>query len=596
MEDGQIKAELVFIPSPGRGHILAALEMAKLLIHRDQRLSVTVMVIDPLYDPKNRGHSGSHHFSVSNPGIRFIDIPHVEESVSTGSPPAASFQIIEFIESHKAHVRKEVARMVQDSGPNHKLAAFVVDMFCIGMMDVAHEFDLPSYVFFTSGAAALGLMLHFQGLPDYHNQDPTPSGNSDEISVPSYTFPVPVKLLPAFTTAMTNGGNQMFMNLARRIRQTKGIIVNSFLELESHAMNSLSGDDKIPPVYPVGPILHVDSGDSQNPIHDEIMKWLDRQPDCSVVFLCFGSKGYFDEVQLKEIALALEKSGHRFLWSLRKPPGGENKLETPGEYENPDEVLPEGFIQRTAGVGKVIGWAPQVAVLSHPAVGGFVSHCGWNSTLESIWCGVPMSVWPLFAEQSVNAFQLVKDLGVAVEINMEYKMSFDGVANMIVMADEIENGIRRLMEAQSEIRVKIKALKAESRKTVVENGSSFEFVRRFINDVMVINGGWGDERGNRRIKLICPSVSKTVQISACDEQKLDFRSIARAFRLDPSTLNLNGHFISRGVDLIASSVMWKSLTGFFSARGLSTSADDSGALVVDDKFSRSGHKSKVCVF
>ncbi|KAL6497880.1 hypothetical protein OROHE_026907 [Orobanche hederae] len=105
----------------------------------------------------------------------------------------------------------------------------------------------------------------------------------------------------------------------------------------------------------------------------------------------------------------------------------------------------------------------------------------------------------------------------------------------------------------------------------------------------------GDERGNRRIKLICPSVSKTVQISACDEQKLDFGSIARAFGLDPSTLKLNGHFISRGVDLIASSVTWKSLTGFFSARGLSTGADDSGALVVDGKFSRTGHKRSHCL-
>ncbi|KAL6570526.1 hypothetical protein OROGR_000076 [Orobanche gracilis] len=484
--EGQIKAELVFIPSPGRGHIIAALEMAKLLIHRDQRLSVTVLVIDPLYDPKNRGHSVLHHFLQSNPGIRFIHIPRVEESLSTGSPPAAAhFNITGFIESHKAQVRNEVARLIQDSGPNHKLAAFVVDMFCTEMKDVAHEFGLPTYVFLTSGAAFLGLLLHFQGLKDYHNQDPTPSGKSDDISVPSYRFPVPVKLLPAFMISITNDGNQMILNMARRIRQTKGIIVNTFLELESHAMNILSEDEKIPPVYPVGPILHVDSGDSQNPKHDEIMKWLDRQPDSAVVFLCFGSKGHFDEVQVKEIALALEKSGHRFLWSLRKPPGVENKLETPGEYENPDEVLPKGFIQRTTGIGKVIGWAPQVAVLSHPAVGGFVSHCGWNSTLESIWCGVPMAVWPLGAEQPANAFQLVKDLGVAVEINMEYKKSFDGAANMIIGADEIENGIRRLMEAESEIRVKIKALKAESRTTVVENGSSFEFVRQLIDDVMV---------------------------------------------------------------------------------------------------------------
>ncbi|KAK6163695.1 hypothetical protein DH2020_000559 [Rehmannia glutinosa] len=98
------------------------------------------------------------------------------------------------------------------------------------------------------------------------------------------------------------------------------------------------------------------------------------------------------------------------------------------------------------------------------------------------------------------------------------------------------------------------------------------------------------EKGKRRIKLFCTSVSKIIQISAWDEQKLDLGSIARAFGLDPNTLKLNGHFISRGVDLIASSVTWKSLIGFFSARGLSTGATDSDALLVDGKFSKIGPK------
>ncbi|KAK4409197.1 hypothetical protein Sango_0500700 [Sesamum angolense] len=101
-------------------------------------------------------------------------------------------------------------------------------------------------------------------------------------------------------------------------------------------------------------------------------------------------------------------------------------------------------------------------------------------------------------------------------------------------------------------------------------------------------GGGGE--GKRRIKLFCPSLSKIVQIIAWDEQKLDLGSIARAFRLDPNTLKLNGHFISRGVDLVASSVTWKSLIGFFSARGLSTGANDSDALLVDGKLSKVGSK------
>uniref|UniRef100_A0ABD3DZH9 Glycosyltransferase n=1 Tax=Castilleja foliolosa TaxID=1961234 RepID=A0ABD3DZH9_9LAMI len=434
--EGKIKAELVFIPSPGRGHLPAALEMAKLLVNRDQRLSVTVLLTQSSNDTKNSLGSYSR--------IRLVNLPQLE-------PPSNS--------TLQKHVRNEAAKL-------RNLVGFVVDIFCTSMIDVAHELGVPAYLFFTSGAATLGLLLHLQGLLDHENQDPTVfKSPNDEIFVPSYGSPFPVKFLPT----MLLGDNQMAMDMARRIRRTKGIIVNTFSELEIPAMKFLSQDEKTPPVYPVGPVLHVDSVDDRNPI----MKWLDDQPDSSVVFLCFGSNGFFDETQVREIALALENCGHRFLWSLRKPSG---------EYEDLSEVLPEGFIERTAGIGKVIGWAPQVDILSHRAVGGFVSHCGWNSTLESIWCGVPMAVWPLFGEQSVNAFQLVKDLGVAVEINMEYKKSS---ANMIVRADEIMNGIRRLMEPVSDIRVKVEALKVKSRMAVGENGSSFESIGRFISHVMV---------------------------------------------------------------------------------------------------------------
>ncbi|KDP26370.1 hypothetical protein JCGZ_17528 [Jatropha curcas] len=94
----------------------------------------------------------------------------------------------------------------------------------------------------------------------------------------------------------------------------------------------------------------------------------------------------------------------------------------------------------------------------------------------------------------------------------------------------------------------------------------------------------------RTVKLLCPSLSQTVAFAAWDDQKLDLGSIARAFGLEPSTLKLNGHFISRGIDLVSSSVTWRSLLNFFSAKGLSTGRDDKDALLVDGKLSKSGTK------
>ncbi|MFS7924704.1 putative anthocyanidin 3-O-glucosyltransferase [Helianthus anomalus] len=258
-------------------------------------------------------------------------------------------------------------------------------------------------------------------------------------------------------------------------------MVNTFLELETHAVESLSGDISVPTVYPVGPILNLE-GSSGKPSDDDVIRWLDSQPPSSVVLLCFGSMGSFDEVQVKEIARALEQSGHRFVWSLRRPrSNGTTKV--PSDYEDPGAVLPEGFLERTDGVGKVIGWAPQVALLAHSAVGGFVSHCGWNSVLESIWFGVPVATWPVYAEQQMNAFEMVVELGLSVEIKCDYiRDLFDPKAKTpIVSAEVIQNGIRRVME-DKEVRRKAKEMSEKSRAAVAKGGSSYAAVGNLIQD------------------------------------------------------------------------------------------------------------------
>ncbi|KAI3804291.1 hypothetical protein L1987_25722 [Smallanthus sonchifolius] len=240
----------------------------------------------------------------------------------------------------------------------------------------------------------------------------------------------------------------------------KAIIVNSFLELETHAIHALSSDDTVPLVYPVGPILNLEGGSGAGkPLDDGVIKWLDNQPPSSVVFLCFGSMGSFGEVQVKEIARALEQSGHCFEWSLRQPPSYSTSIVT-RDYKHPEEVLWEGFLERTEGIGKV-------AVLAHRAVRGFVSHCGWNSLLESLSFGVPVATWPMYAELQLNAFEMVVELGLAVEIKLDYKKDlFNPMAEtVIVMADEIESGIRRLMEDES-VRGEVKKMSEKCRSTV----------------------------------------------------------------------------------------------------------------------------------
>lgn len=472
--------ELVIIPSPGMGHLVPALEMAKLLIAREEQLSITVLVMKMNLDSNLNPYiqSLSSNANCTSSRLKFIHLPRDESALKLLN---INTFFSGFIDSHKPQVRHVVAQIQQSKTAT--VSGFVVDMMCTTMIDVANEFGGPTYVFYTTSAAMLGLHFHMQSLRDDFSTDVTnyKDDPESEIAVPSYFNPFPAKCLP-FIFLDKEGGTTMFLDISKRYRETRGILVNTFQELETHAIKSLSLDEKIPPIYPVGPLLNLNSGvgDKEESSHQEIIKWLDGQTPSSVVFLCFGSSGSFNEEQVKEIAQALEGSGYRFLWSLRKPPPKDSWY--PSDYENHEDVLPQGFLQRTKGTGKVMGWAPQAVILSHYAVGGFVSHCGWNSILESIWFGVPMATWPMYSEQQANAFQLVKDLGMAVDIKMDYKIS--GNKTDVIKAEEIEKAIRQLMDPENGIRMKVKDMKEKSRLALKEGGSSYTSVGRFIEQVM----------------------------------------------------------------------------------------------------------------
>ncbi|XP_019175114.1 PREDICTED: anthocyanidin 3-O-glucosyltransferase 6-like [Ipomoea nil] len=477
MEDA---IELVFIPAPGMGHLVSAVGTAKLLLQTRPHLSITILIIKLPFAPDAKINSYIDSLLADekdNPRLKLVPLPEDLDALKGHTDKVSIFRA--FLDSQKIKVRDYCVNEIQRSSGSsaRRLAGFVVDMVCTSMMDVAEEFGVPAYVFFTSGAAILGLLF----LAEDHGKDISEFKDSDpDLNISTYSKPFPVKLLPKTGLDTTEFG--------RRVQQAKGVIVNTFFDLEPHALQSLSNDERFPPIYPVGPILNLNGHRNNNSTSEkQILEWLDHQPASSVVFLCFGSGGAFPEPQVKEIAYALERSGQRFLWTLRKPP-------SPGsigltEYTNLEEVLPEGFSERTKSIGKVIGWAPQTAVLAHPAVGGFVSHCGWNSILESIWFGVPIATWPMCTDQQANAFQLVRDIGIGVEIKMDYaidSINYIPIVPEIVSATEIEIGITSLMDHSTfnSIRTKAKELKEKSRKALEEGGSSFNFVESFFENVM----------------------------------------------------------------------------------------------------------------
>ncbi|KAK9678154.1 hypothetical protein RND81_11G191500 [Saponaria officinalis] len=480
--------ELVFVPTPGMGHIVSTLQLAKLILTSNPLISISIYVINlPMHASKVNAYVDSQ--SRDNPyptRLTFVTLPPLLNPPDPSIPN--HFDII--IDLLKPLIKQAVEDQVRAGLP--KPAGFVLDMFCTEMLDIANEMNVPAYIFFTSGASLLNFIFHAHSLADGHRDiDLAAEFSKPEYSmvVPGFKNPVTSSAIPAVLQEMN--GNEWLLNFGRMFREMKGILVNTYVELESFGIQALmNGDHKnIPPIYPVGPILEQGDkssggGGGADDKEESIIEWLDAQPKSSVVFLCFGSLGSFDEEQVKEVANGLENLGHRFLWSLRKPPppGG---LVVSSDNEPFLEVLPEGFVDRTSGRGKIIGWAPQVKVLAHPAVGGFVSHCGWNSTLESLWFGVPMATWPIYAEQQLNAFELVKELELAVEIRMDYKTDMrTKKAAFLVKAEEIENGINSLMNMDEKTRTRVKKMSDDGKKALEKGGSSYNYLERFIEGVL----------------------------------------------------------------------------------------------------------------
>ena len=276
-----------------------------------------------------------------------------------------------------------------------------------------------------------------------------------------------------------------FVNVGAQMANSDGVIVNSFEGFEPRAVRVLDEGVcvpkgfRTPPVYCVGPLISAaDSGGSGGGERHESLSWLDSQPSRSVVFVCFGSSALFTKEHLAEIAHGLERSGQRFLWVVKDPPPLDDisKRFTKPPIADLDKVLPAGFLDRTKGRGFVIkSWVPQTAILAHEAVGAFVTHCGWNSTLEAVCTGVPLIACPLFAEQRFNRVVLVEEARVALPMEEEEGTRF-------VRSDEIERRVREIMESEQGVAVRKRMLDVKSKAKIAigEDGSSTLALARLI--------------------------------------------------------------------------------------------------------------------
>ncbi|PIA35648.1 hypothetical protein AQUCO_03500180v1 [Aquilegia coerulea] len=456
---------VVLYPSPAIGHLISMVELGKLILKNHPSLSITILITTP---PYNTGSTAPYinHVSQTTPSIHFHHLPIITlPSTNSSHMETLAFELL-YLNNPFVH------QALQTISQSSTIQSFIIDGFCTPALDIAINLNIPTFYFYTSGISVLAHLLYF----------PTCSKNLEDQNA-YLDFPglprISISDMPKPMVDRTDKVYDFILNVAVNMPRSQGIIVNSFESLEPRALKAISDglcvfDAPTPPIYSIGPLI---ADPDENGDGHACLSWLDSQPSQSVVFLCFGSLGLFSEAQSKEIAIGLENSGLRFLWVVRSPPtDDENKrFLTPPEPDL-NVLLPEGFLDRTKDRGLVVkSWAPQVEVLSRNSVGGFVTHCGWNSILEAVCAGVPMVAWPLYAEQGINKVILVEEIKIALQV----EKSPEG----FVSASELEKRVRELMDSDKGkvIREQTARMCKEAKAAMSEGGSS----RRNLSELVM---------------------------------------------------------------------------------------------------------------
>lgn len=261
-----------------------------------------------------------------------------------------------------------------------------------------------------------------------------------------------------------------------------GNIFNSCREIEGPyfdllAEAGLTGTDKVWALGPFNPIaVNTEQGKNGSRRH-KCLEWLDKQAPHSVMFVAFGSTTTLWDEEIEELAIGLERSEQKFIWVLRDADRGDG-LE--GKTRRSHQ-LPEGYEERIEGRGLIIrDWAPQLETLAHPSTGGFMSHCGWNSTIESISMGVPMAAWPMHCDQPRNAILITEHLKIGLNVKDWSKRR--PASDESVTSKDIENVVRRLMDSAEgeEIRIRAAELSNAIKKSVQEGGNTRSAMDSFI--------------------------------------------------------------------------------------------------------------------
>ncbi|KAH7833114.1 hypothetical protein Vadar_003238 [Vaccinium darrowii] len=479
------KPHVVCIPYPCQSHIKALLKLAKLLHHNGCHITF----VNTEYNHRRLLNARGPNSLDGLPDFRFETIPD-------GLPPS------------DANATQHIPSLCQSIGKNAlapflSLVSKINDISASGISDVppvtcivsdgfmsftitaGEELGIPVVLFFT--LSACGFMGFYQchvlrekGLTPLKDASYLTNGYLDTVIdwIPGMKD-IRLKDLPSFirTTDPNDIPFNFCMEAAERSPKASAIILHTFDALEQDLLTALT--TIFPCVYTIGPLQlllnHISKKDESKSIgynlwkeESECLKWLDSKESGSVIYVNFGSITLLTLEQVEEFGWGLVNSHHNFLWIIRSDlVMGDESVFLPPELEA--QIKERGLI---------VAWCEQEEVLNHRSVGAFLTHCGWNSTIESLSAGVPMICWPCFGDQQTNCRYTCTEWGVGLEIDSEVKR------------DEVEKVVRELMGGEKGKKMKIKAMewKELAEKAAGSDGSSTLSLNNLVNKLFISMG------------------------------------------------------------------------------------------------------------
>ncbi|KAK2995221.1 hypothetical protein RJ640_006960 [Escallonia rubra] len=473
----------VFLPYMAPGHMMPLVDIARVFAAHGLRVTIitTKMNAQSFKNAIERDIRAGHQIAIEVLHFPAIEagLPEGCENISKSPTPEMTIKLFHAIEM----LQPQIEELIRKCSPD----CIASDVLFYWTTDVAAELGIPRLAF--SGSGFFNMCVAY--CIEHHQPHKHIKLETEPFVVPNMPDQLVLtrSQLPDIVKTR-NKFSELFDKLKEAERKSFGMLVNSFYELETAYADYHRKVIGIK-AWHVGPVSllkggqddKAERGDEPSVSKHSCLSWLNSKKPNSVLYICFGSLTRFSKTQLNEIASALESTGQFFIWVVGKVLGMDKK------DEEEEWWLPDGFEDKMVESGKgmiIRGWAPQVLILEHPAIGGILTHCGWNSILEGVAAGLPMITWPIFAEQFYNEKLVTQVLKIGVPVGNEVWKAWATEETSFISREKIERAISKAMcerEDGEQMRKKAKRLGELARKAVEEGGSSHKDLKILIEEI-----------------------------------------------------------------------------------------------------------------